>query len=221
MRSSTFLLFSGSNISAETPITDLQPFIKPFGGKDWIWCSYPHLNAKSMKMPPEIDKSFQPVGTTLSEMTFSLFLSLLHREGNYSINKIPRDRFLHIIQAVVEINPSSFIVSDGESLLAYCGGSDTETLYTQRVYTQFQGLLYTGGDYENKLQSDASHAWVELYLPNIGWLGFDPTNNIIVNQDHIRVACGRNYLDATPTSGTIYKGGYGETLYVDVKVTEV
>lgn len=83
------------------------------------------------------------------------------------------------------------------------------------------GYIHTGTDYENKLQSDASHAWVELYLPYIGWRGFDPTNGCAVKQDHIRVACGRNYRDATPTSGTIFKGGGEESLRVDVKIVEV
>lgn len=83
------------------------------------------------------------------------------------------------------------------------------------------GYIYTGSHYDNKLQSDASHAWVELYLPYLGWRGFDPTNGCSVKQDHIRVACGRNYRDATPTSGTIFKGGGKETLNVDVKLIEV
>lgn len=80
------------------------------------------------------------------------------------------------------------------------------------------GYIYTGANYENKIQSDASHAWAELYLPRVGWRGFDPTNGILVGLDHIRVATGRNYRDATPTSGTIFQGGGGETLRVAVRV---
>ncbi len=83
------------------------------------------------------------------------------------------------------------------------------------------GYIYTGGDYENKLQADASHAWAEVYLPYLGWRGFDPTNGCMVAQDHVRVACGRNYRDATPVSGTIYKGGGNEQLKVEVQVKEV
>jgi transglutaminase-like putative cysteine protease/predicted glutamine amidotransferase len=82
------------------------------------------------------------------------------------------------------------------------------------------GYIFTGSDYRNRIQSDASHAWVELYLPWIGWHGLDPTNGCQVNLDHIRVACGRNYRDATPTSGTIYKGGGIETLELGVRVEE-
>jgi transglutaminase-like putative cysteine protease len=81
------------------------------------------------------------------------------------------------------------------------------------------GYIYTGRDYENKIQSDASHAWAEVYLPSVGWHGYDPTNGRPAELDHIRVAAGRNFRDATPTSGTIYKGGTGETLTVGVRVS--
>ncbi len=68
-------------------------------------------------------------------------------------------------------------------------------------------------------QADASHAWVQVYLPEVGWKGFDPTNGILTQTDHVRVAVGRNYRDATPTSGVIYVGGGSETLEVAVEVT--
>jgi transglutaminase-like putative cysteine protease len=83
------------------------------------------------------------------------------------------------------------------------------------------GYIYTGADYANKVQSEASHAWVELYVPWVGWHGFDPTNGIQVGSDHVLVACGRNYRDATPTSGTIYRGAGLETLTISVRVEEV
>jgi transglutaminase-like putative cysteine protease/predicted glutamine amidotransferase len=80
------------------------------------------------------------------------------------------------------------------------------------------GYVHTGPKAENQAQSEASHAWVQLYLPEVGWKGFDPTNGILTQTDHVRVAVGRNYVDATPTSGTIYLGGGAETLKVDVRV---
>ena len=82
------------------------------------------------------------------------------------------------------------------------------------------GYIHTGSDYENRLQSEASHAWVEIYLPGAGWRGLDPTNGCLVGADHVRVACGRHFWDAAPTSGTIYGGG-GETLSVEVRVERV
>jgi transglutaminase-like putative cysteine protease len=80
------------------------------------------------------------------------------------------------------------------------------------------GYVYTGPTAENQAQSEASHAWVQLYLPELGWKGFDPTNGILTQTDHVRVAVGRNYGDATPTSGTIYLGGGAETLEAAVRV---
>jgi transglutaminase-like putative cysteine protease/predicted glutamine amidotransferase len=83
------------------------------------------------------------------------------------------------------------------------------------------GYIYTGpkaASHANHIQSEASHAWVQLYLPEAGWKGFDPTNGILTQTDHVRVAVGRNYVDATPTSGTIYVGGGGETLRASVRV---
>ena len=83
------------------------------------------------------------------------------------------------------------------------------------------GYVYTGPKHENHRQSEASHAWVQVYLPEVGWKGFDPTNGILTQTDHVRVAVGRNYVDATPTSGTIYVGGGSETLEVSVVVEPV
>ncbi len=81
------------------------------------------------------------------------------------------------------------------------------------------GYIYTGPKNPNQVQSEASHAWTQVYLPEVGWKGFDPTNGIVTQTDHVRVAVGRNYVDATPTSGTIYVGGGGtETLKADVRV---
>jgi transglutaminase-like putative cysteine protease/predicted glutamine amidotransferase len=80
------------------------------------------------------------------------------------------------------------------------------------------GYLFTGPKDPNRQQAEASHAWVQVYLPEVGWRGLDPTNGIVTRTGHVRVAVGRNYVDATPTSGTIYLGGGGESLDVEVRV---
>lgn len=63
----------------------------------------------------------------------------------------------------------------------------------------------------------ATHAWVEAYIPNYGWIGLDPTNNCVVNDRHVRLALGRNFTDCTPVKGT-YKGPSEHSLEVAVTI---
>lgn len=66
--------------------------------------------------------------------------------------------------------------------------------------------------------ADASHAWVSLWCgPDVGWVEFDPTNALIVGEEHIAVAFGRDFTDVTPLRGLITGGGE-HTLAVAVKV---
>ena len=63
----------------------------------------------------------------------------------------------------------------------------------------------------------ASHAWVEAFIPDIGWFGLDPTTGYFSESQHIRVAYGRDYGDVPPVRG-VYKGHAGQSLSVDVLV---
>jgi transglutaminase-like putative cysteine protease len=65
----------------------------------------------------------------------------------------------------------------------------------------------------------ATHAWAEAFIPDYGWLGLDPTNNIIANENHVRLAVGRNFMDCSPVKG-IYKGSSGHSLEVAVTVDD-
>lgn len=63
----------------------------------------------------------------------------------------------------------------------------------------------------------ATHAWIEAYIPDHGWLGIDPTNNAIANEYHVKLAVGRNYKDCTPVKG-VFKGNATAELHVNVEV---
>ncbi|MEN9855274.1 MAG: hypothetical protein RLZZ157_400 [Pseudomonadota bacterium] len=66
---------------------------------------------------------------------------------------------------------------------------------------------------------DASHAWIECLLPEHGWVGFDPTNDMLANDRHVVVAYGRDYADVPPTRGVL-KGDAESLLEVDVHVRQ-
>jgi transglutaminase-like putative cysteine protease len=69
--------------------------------------------------------------------------------------------------------------------------------------------------------ADATHAWVNLWCGDeLGWVGFDPTNNILARTDHIFTAMGRDYSDVAPLDG-VFHGGCGQTMDVAVDVIPV
>ncbi len=163
----------------------------------------------------------------------------LHELTEYAMSFVERNDY-HLMESLVDMNERIY-----EDFTYQSGSTTNETspfeVYSTRtgVCQDFANLLiclarllnvpsryrvgyiHTGNKYDNPSQGDASHAWAEVYLPYLGWRGFDPTNGVLVKQDHVRVACGRNYRDATPTSGTIFRGGGTETLTVQVRVEEI
>lgn len=70
---------------------------------------------------------------------------------------------------------------------------------------------------EKLVGSDASHAWISIYFPSIGWIDFDPTNCLLPSSQHIVVAYGRDYQDIAPTKGIVFSSGE-QKLIVEVDV---
>jgi transglutaminase-like putative cysteine protease len=183
-----------------------------------VWMPWQRQMMIPYLLPPELPE------LQLRELS-DFAMSFVERQGS------------DLIETIVDMNRT--IVRD----FAYISGSTTLETTPYEVYSSRKGVcqdfanlliclarllniparyrvgyIHTGADYANRVQSEASHAWVELYLPWLGWRGVDPTNGCLVGRDHVRVACGRNFRDATPTSGTIHKGGGAETLAVAVRV---
>ncbi len=80
------------------------------------------------------------------------------------------------------------------------------------------GYLHHDTVHPDRSAEGATHAWLEALLPGIGWIGFDPTNNLVVGERHIRTAIGRDYADVPPTTG-VMKGKADSELQVRVRVT--
>ena len=84
------------------------------------------------------------------------------------------------------------------------------------------GYLETlsSSDKEHLIGADASHAWFSVYLPNHGWIDFDPTNNLIPPDRHVTLAWGRDFADVTPLKGVVIGGGQ-HALTVSVTVEPI
>jgi transglutaminase-like putative cysteine protease len=68
-------------------------------------------------------------------------------------------------------------------------------------------------------EEEASHAWIEAFVPGYGWAAFDPTHDRPADERYIKVASGRDYSDIRPVSGT-YRGGKTRSLSVEVRVRQ-
>lgn len=79
------------------------------------------------------------------------------------------------------------------------------------------GYLYRGREDHDRSTPDATHAWVEALLPGVGWMGFDPTNDLAAGRRHIRTSIGRDYADVPPTHG-VFRGETESELFVAVHV---
>ena len=81
---------------------------------------------------------------------------------------------------------------------------------------------YVGGYFhraDGVVQQEAGHAWAEAFVPDIGWVGFDPANGISPTDQHVRVAVGLDFLGASPVRGA-RKGGGSEALSVTIHVAQ-
>jgi transglutaminase-like putative cysteine protease len=69
--------------------------------------------------------------------------------------------------------------------------------------------------------ADASHAWFATFVPEYGWVDFDPTNNLIPEGEHVTIAYGRDFSDVTPIRGVILGGGQHQlAVAVDVDAAD-
>lgn len=81
-------------------------------------------------------------------------------------------------------------------------------------------LTHPPEGHEKLVGADASHAWISAWCPDLGWVDFDPTNNLIAGDEHITLAWGRDYGDVSPINGFMV-GGAHHTLTVSVDVSPI
>jgi transglutaminase-like putative cysteine protease len=217
----SFMVRSRTRLRVEAPLTLEQRIGDRRTNLPLVWMPWQRQMLSAYLMPPELPEA------QLHEIS-EFAMSFVERNDHdlvgtlLDINKsIYRD--FEYVTASTQVATTAFEVF--ESRRGVCQDFANLMICMSRllqVPARYRmGYIFTGADYENKVQSEASHAWVETYVPRVGWHGFDPTNGREVGSEHVRVACGRDYRDATPTSGTIYRGGGMETLTISVRVEEL
>ncbi len=85
------------------------------------------------------------------------------------------------------------------------------------IPARYVGGYFCGDDGDTT--PDAGHAWAEAFVPDLGWVAFDPANGICATDGHTRVAVGLDHLGAAPVRGMRYGGG-SETLAINIHIDQ-
>ena len=115
-------------------------------------------------------------------------------------------RFQYVPGATSVLSPIEHILETGQGVCQDYAHVMIAIARAWHIPTRYvSGYLYLDGSRESRQL--ASHAWVECLLPNVGWIGFDPTNNCTADKRYVRVAIGRDYQDVPPVRGVLIGGG--------------
>lgn len=178
---------------------------------------------------PELEKSYQALLELDFQVDFEAFLRRTH------FTQLPEkhreifvfDKSISIFDNLRALNHWTFIhlyfktdVTDVDTTLdeiiekrhgvcqdfthLFCALSRENGIPTRYV----SGYLHQGNGYFGDSQM---HAWAEAHIPKIGWVGFDPTNDLLANTNHIKVAHGKDYSDCAPLKGVVYTTGKNAT----------
>jgi len=130
--------------------------------------------------------------------------------------------FLHQLNAAIfgqfsfDTDATHVATSAGEAFAARAGVcQDFAHVFVAAARARQIPARYVSGYFlrTDLVHQEAGHAWAEAYVPQLGWIGFDPAHGVCIDHRYIRVAIGRDYLEASPIRGSRI-GGAGEALEV-------
>ena len=128
------------------------------------------------------------------------------------------DYFKYVPRSTRVDSPIDEAITNGEGVCQDFAHTMIALLRHVRIPARYvSGYLYRSREDHDRSTPDATHAWVDALIPHLGWVGFDPTNNLVAHHRHIRTAVGRDYADVPPTHG-IFRGKTDSELYVAVHV---
>ncbi len=220
-------------LSEAVVLTHLQnPFVRlPLVDNDLSFYTQPEVQqryieylaeTKRVPLSAQVAPFAEAVHSQSESGNTACFLTQLTRHLHASFDYVPGATHVHThLEEFLELRRG--VCQDFAHLfLAICRREGIPARYVS-------GYIYTGNkpsteeyiyheEGRNLVGDDATHAWAECLLPNGVWAGFDPTNNLVVNDHYIKVHDGRDYSDVTPVRG-VYSGGEASVLDVRVQVT--
>ncbi len=132
----------------------------------------------------------------------------------HAVMRTINSEFTYLLGETDAATPASHVLKERRGVC-----QDFAHLFVAAMRTLDLPARYVSGYYlrTDTDQQEASHAWAEVHLPGLGWLSFDPANNVCGTERHVRLAIGPDYLDAAPIRGSRI-GGSGEELSVAIEV---
>ncbi|MEM6849716.1 MAG: transglutaminase family protein [Pseudomonadota bacterium] len=131
----------------------------------------------------------------------------------HSLNRLINERIAFVEGATDVATPAEDALAAGRGVCQDLTHVILAAARAQAIPARYvSGYQFEAGRARDK---HAGHAWAELYIDDLGWVGFDPTAGTSSDDSYVRVATGLDYMSASPVRGAIYGGG-GEALFVAV-----
>lgn len=201
-------------------IVEFQPTPFPSASEAGDWQDLDAIIAASDHWEMLLPSRFACFTTELNKLARDL---RLERKGNplelvLRVNQGVYDAFEYVPNSTKVDSPIDDALRTRQGVCQDFAHIMIALLRQVKIPTRYvSGYLYHGHDSKDRSPESASHAWIESLLPGLGWVSFDPTNNLAGSERHLRVAIGRDYADVPPTRG-VYKGEAASELSVLVTV---
>jgi transglutaminase-like putative cysteine protease len=209
-------------ITAEAMVETFEPEFIPDSLPDQAWAQLDDLLAKQDYWEFLLPSEFAEPTPLLLELAASLRverradpLSLVRQvnEGVY--------RHFEYVPKHTDVNsPIDHALRDRKGVCQDFAHVAIALLRLVKIPCRYvSGYVFHSPSEKDRSRDGATHAWIEAFLPTLGWVGFDPTNNLLAGERHIRTSIGRDYGDVPPTRG-IFRGNAQSELAVIVRVSE-
>jgi transglutaminase-like putative cysteine protease len=174
------------------------------------------------RFPPSL--FLRETDLTACDPAIAAFAAAARETGRDEVLK-PLHRLLDRLHEEMQLDPDpTYVATTAAEAFALKHGICQDFAHIFITASRSLGIpaRYVGGYFfrdEGATAQDCGHAWAEAFVPDLGWVAFDPANGMCATDAHARVAVGLDHLGAAPVRGMRYGGGT-EALAVDIHVDQ-